>query len=104
MASSQTLTSKTVKPSNINTVQNGRHNAWLAVVDFLKTLELDEYIDVFQTEGFDRMDALFDINMDDLRDMKIKRGHAKLLLANIEQIKQKQNNLHSKKVRFGGMQ
>jgi len=38
-------------------------------------------------DGFDRMDALFDIDMDDLRDMNVKRGHAKMMLAQINLIK-----------------
>ena len=71
----------------------------------MKSLNFEEYIDVFSDEGFDRMDALYDANMEDLRDMKIKRGHAKILLFQIEQYKSSKNGLspnNNKKVRFGG--
>ena len=58
-------------------------NSWLEVVEFLKSLNFGQYIDRFRSEGFDRMDALLDIDMDDLRDMNVKRGHAKMLLTQI---------------------
>ena len=101
MASPQTGTNRS-KPPQIVTAQNQREQLWLEVVDFLKSLNFEEYIDVFSSEGFDRMDALYDINMDDLRDMKIKRGHAKILLFQVEQYKLAKHN-HNKKVRFGGI-
>lgn len=90
------------KPPQISTKQTQREQLWLEVVEFLKSLNFDEYIDVFANEGFDRMDALYDANMEDLRDMKIKRGHAKIMLYQIEQYKSSKNNLSPKKVRFGG--
>ena len=90
------------KPPQIETSTNRRDNLWLEVVEFLKSNNFDQYVDTFQREGFDRMDALFDINMDDLRDMKIKRGHAKILLYQIEQYKLARNiDTPNKKVRFG---
>ena len=101
MSSSQLQTGS--KPPQISTKQSQREHLWLEVVEFLKSLNFDEYIDVFSNEGFDRMDALYDANMEDLRDMKIKRGHAKIILFQIEQYKSSKNNLSpNKKVRFGG--
>ena len=71
-----------------NSQPHGNLNeSWLEVVEFLKSLNFGQYIDRFQSEGFDRMDALFDIDMDDLRDMNVKRGHAKILLTQINLIK-----------------
>eukprot|EP01084_Bolivina_argentea_P237989 399857_1 len=89
-------------PQPITTTQTYREHLWLEVVDFLKTYGFDEYIDAFKSEGFDRMAALYDLSMDDLRDMQVKRGHAKILLNQIEQLKSK-NALSpsNKKVRFG---
>eukprot|EP01084_Bolivina_argentea_P216792 368219_1 len=64
-----------------------RQSLWLEVVDFLKTLKLDEYIDAFQSEGFDSLESLNQMEMADLSDMKVKKGHAKLLLHHIGQMK-----------------
>ena len=73
---------------------------WEEVVNFLKASGFDhEYImDTFQSEGFDRMEALFDLNAEDLKDMKIKRGHAKLILIKIEEYRTAHN---PRRVRFG---
>ena len=93
------------KPPSISTSitsQTEREQLWQEVVQFLKSLKFDEYIDVFASEGFDRMIALYDIDMDDLRGMKVKRGHAKIILVQIEQYKASKNNLSpNKRVRFG---
>eukprot|EP00485_Elphidium_margaritaceum_P016054 CAMPEP_0202728686 /NCGR_PEP_ID=MMETSP1385-20130828/185752_1 /ASSEMBLY_ACC=CAM_ASM_000861 /TAXON_ID=933848 /ORGANISM="Elphidium margaritaceum" /LENGTH=704 /DNA_ID=CAMNT_0049394937 /DNA_START=30 /DNA_END=2144 /DNA_ORIENTATION=- len=72
--------------------------SWLEVIDFLKSIKLEQYIDVFEAEGFDRMEALCELTAVDLTEMNIKRGHAKILLRHTA----KWNPVSpSKKVRFG---
>lgn len=73
---------------------------WEEVVNFLTAHGFDEYTETFQSEGFDRMEALFDINMEDLKELQIKRGHAKMILKQIEEFK---TSASARRVRFGGI-
>ena len=74
------------------TTMKSRDYLWNEVEQFLTSMKFEEYISNFKSEGFDRMDAIYDINMDDLRDMNVKKGHAKILLAQINLIKAKNGN------------
>ena len=84
---------------------SSRKDLWNEVVEFLKSMKFDEYIETFKLEGFDRMDAICDLNMDDLRDMKVKKGHAKILLTQINLIKAKNTdtNNNQKTAKLGGI-
>lgn len=55
------------------------------VLDFLSRITFQRYAYILRKEGFTCMEALSRIDMDDLVAMKVKRGHAKLILLKIEQ-------------------
>ncbi|KAF1800723.1 hypothetical protein V8B55DRAFT_1533378 [Mucor lusitanicus] len=47
--------------------------------DFLQHYKLSQYLDIFVSEGFDRLLSLFDITEADLISLNVKRGHRRLL-------------------------
>ncbi|KAL1921847.1 uncharacterized protein VTP21DRAFT_10489 [Calcarisporiella thermophila] len=49
------------------------------VAEFLTRLRLEQYINRFLEEGFDRIDAVFEVTEADLIAMGVKRGHRRLL-------------------------
>ncbi|CAO0801619.1 unnamed protein product [Mucor circinelloides] len=47
--------------------------------DFLQHYKLSQCLDIFVSEGFDRLSSLFDITESDLISLNVKRGHRRLL-------------------------
>ena len=45
--------------------------------------KLDQYAAKFVEEGFDSIEAIKMVDEDDLADMKLKKGHAKMILKGI---------------------
>eukprot|EP01135_Chromosphaera_perkinsii_P000830 Nk52_evm118s151 gene=Nk52_evmTU118s151 len=57
------------------------------VKDWLGNLNLGQYYATFQKEGFDSMLAVQEITAEDLECMKLKRGHAKIVLRQVENLR-----------------
>jgi len=53
------------------------------ILTFLTELRLESYYDTFIEEGYDDIDFLADIQLDDLLEIGMKRGHAKRVIGKI---------------------
>ena len=54
------------------------------VVEWLNMLSFHEYIDNFIQNGYDRFDAIYKMEKEDLKDIGVKMGHIKVILQAIE--------------------
>ena len=59
-----------------------------AVRDWLHMLKLEEYADNFSSDGFDTLRGIATVNESDLIDMSVKKGHRRVVLSGIEDLKQ----------------
>jgi len=55
--------------------------------EWLQQIQLQQYIGIFKEDGFDKLDAILEIENEDLIDMNIKKGHRKMLLKKIKCLK-----------------
>lgn len=55
-----------------------------SVLGFLKSVKLDQYHAVLDENGFDTMDSLAEITVEDLTEMKVKLGHARLIIKHLK--------------------
>lgn len=53
------------------------------VIQWLKELSLAQYAHTFTKEGFDRLEALALLRPEDLSNMSVKKGHARIILNNL---------------------
>lgn len=60
-----------------------------AVNEWLKDMELEEYTDNFARDGFDTLRGVATVNESDLIDMNVKKGHRRVVLSGIEDLKQR---------------
>ncbi|CEP19233.1 hypothetical protein [Parasitella parasitica] len=58
-----------------------------SVDDFLHHCHLDQYLDIFLSEGFDSVTSLLEITEDDMIFMNVKRGHRRLIQREIANVK-----------------
>ncbi|CEI92023.1 hypothetical protein RMCBS344292_06297 [Rhizopus microsporus] len=61
---------------NIHCTKKLRENE---VIEFLKKCQLDQYAPIFFEEGFDTMEAVYEITEEDLIALNVKRGHRRLI-------------------------
>ncbi|KAF1335688.1 Ankyrin repeat, partial [Globisporangium splendens] len=66
----------TSRPRNIDAVHN-----------WLKSLKMDEYTKNFERDGFDTLRGVATIDEDDLIDMRVKKGHRRVVLSHIEELR-----------------
>uniref|UniRef100_K3W7G5 SAM domain-containing protein n=1 Tax=Globisporangium ultimum (strain ATCC 200006 / CBS 805.95 / DAOM BR144) TaxID=431595 RepID=K3W7G5_GLOUD len=66
----------TSRPRNIDAVHN-----------WLKLLKMDEYTKNFERDGFDTLRGVATIDEDDLIDMRVKKGHRRVVLSHIEELR-----------------
>merc|ERR1711871_553681 len=59
----------------------------LQVTKWLESVELQQYSDLLLAEGFDRLSTCAYITDEDLAELKVKRGHRRLLLAAAAQLR-----------------
>ncbi|TYZ62601.1 hypothetical protein PybrP1_002361 [[Pythium] brassicae (nom. inval.)] len=57
------------------------------VHNWLKSLKMEEYIENFEKDGFDTLRGVATINEDDLIDMGVKKGHRRVVLSHIEELR-----------------
>ena len=57
---------------------------WL--INLCPDSKLDQYAAKFVEEGFDSIEAIKMVDKDDLNEMKIKKGHAKMILKGIAEM------------------
>jgi len=50
------------------------------VQDFLAPLKLLEYVDTFLEAGYDNRESILTIELDDLKEINIKKGHQRIIL------------------------
>eukprot|EP01135_Chromosphaera_perkinsii_P011034 Nk52_evm1s2317 gene=Nk52_evmTU1s2317 len=75
-----------------------------AVSSWLEALNLKEYVKQFEEEGFDSMYAIRELKEKDLEEMKVKRGHRRIILKGIEKIiAADMQQQHSQRGSFSGM-
>ena len=55
-----------------------------SVLGFLKSVKLDQYHAVLDEHGFDTMESLAEITVEDLTGMKVKLGHARLIIKHLK--------------------
>ncbi|KAF1799915.1 hypothetical protein FB192DRAFT_1141535 [Mucor lusitanicus] len=58
-----------------------------SVEDFLHHCHLDQYLDIFLSEGFDSVTSLLEITEEDMIFMNVKRGHRRLIQREIANVK-----------------
>ena len=64
----------------------------MSIEDWLKNLDLREYIDVFKEESID-LDIVSELTSDDLKEIGVKKlGHRKIILKAISEIHNKVNS------------
>ncbi|GAB9466699.1 hypothetical protein Gpo141_00004066 [Globisporangium polare] len=66
----------TSRPRNIDAVHN-----------WLKSLKMDEYTKNFERDGFDTLRGVATIDEDDLIDMRVKKGHRRVVLSHIDELR-----------------
>ncbi|KAI8636867.1 hypothetical protein BD408DRAFT_486617 [Parasitella parasitica] len=69
-----------------------QHNNYIdcryqSVDDLLHHCHLDQYLDIFLSEGFDSVTSLLEITEDDMIFMNVKRGHRRLIQREIANVK-----------------
>ncbi|GLD91803.1 hypothetical protein PINS_up000336 [Pythium insidiosum] len=57
------------------------------VRNWLKSLNMDEYTKNFERDGFDTLRGVATIDEDDLIDMRVKKGHRRVVLSHIEELR-----------------
>lgn len=57
------------------------------VHNWLKSLKMDEYTKNFERDGFDTLRGVATIDEDDLIDMRVKKGHRRVVLSHIEELR-----------------
>lgn len=57
------------------------------VHSWLKSLKMEEYIENFEKDGFDTLRGVATINEDDLIDMGVKKGHRRVVLSHIDDLR-----------------
>ncbi|TMW60738.1 hypothetical protein Poli38472_000780 [Pythium oligandrum] len=57
------------------------------VRNWLKSLNMDEYTKNFEKDGFDTLRGVATIDEDDLVDMRVKKGHRRVVLTHIEELR-----------------
>lgn len=57
------------------------------VHNWLKSLKMDEYTKSFERDGFDTLRGVATIDEDDLIDMRVKKGHRRVVLSHIEELR-----------------
>jgi len=70
-----------------NAIEDQKHARRQYVTDFLAPLQLLEYVDAFLDAGYDDREAIIGIELDDLKEIKIKKGHQRKLLNALEALK-----------------
>jgi len=65
--------------STINQIKK-KEEMRLQVKQWLDDLKLDEYYNMFIGNGFDRMDAIYELKQSDLIQLNVKLGHCKIIL------------------------
>jgi hypothetical protein len=70
------------------------------VRQWLATLNMQGYADTFIENGYDTLEAISDISRDDLKDMGVKLGHIKLILASSINANFLNKNVRLKNVHF----
>jgi len=70
--------------------QTERDNRKIEFKEYLENLEVDmsEYADALVEEGFDSLKALKTITNEDLKELGVKKGHRRIILAEVESLKQ----------------
>nr|CCA20758.1 conserved hypothetical protein [Albugo laibachii Nc14] len=72
--------------SNEDTSNNARGNID-TVHNWLKSLDMDEYTANFKKDGFDTLRGVATIDENDLIDMQVKKGHRRVVLSHIEELR-----------------
>ena len=57
------------------------------VYNWLKFFKMEEYAENFEKDGFDTLRGVATINEDDLIDMDVKKGHRRVVLSHIEELR-----------------
>lgn len=57
------------------------------VYNWLKFFKMEEYAQNFEKDGFDTLRGVATIDEDDLIDMKVKKGHRRVVLSHIEELR-----------------
>ncbi|TDH64887.1 hypothetical protein CCR75_000242 [Bremia lactucae] len=57
------------------------------VYNWLKFFKMEEYAQYFEKDGFDTLRGVATIDEDDLIDMKVKKGHRRVVLSHIEELR-----------------
>lgn len=57
------------------------------VHNWLKLLKMEEYIESFEKDGFDTLRGVATIDEEDLIDMGVKKGHRRVVLSHIEELR-----------------
>ncbi|GAN11608.1 hypothetical protein MAM1_0746d11183 [Mucor ambiguus] len=61
--------------------------SYQSVEEFLHHCHLDQYLDIFLSEGFDSVTSLLEITEEDMIFMNVKRGHRRLIQREIANVK-----------------
>lgn len=56
--------------------------------DWLKVFKMESYTKNFEKDGFDTLRGVATIDEDDLIDMRVKKGHRRVVLTHIEELRQ----------------
>lgn len=70
--------------NNTTNSQSGRLQEWQCICTWLESLHLEQYIGLFEENGFDRFDTIKQCSFDDFRSIGLKYGHAKLLVSKVD--------------------
>ncbi|DAZ99774.1 TPA: hypothetical protein N0F65_001283 [Lagenidium giganteum] len=71
------------------------------VHNWLKSLNMDEYTKHFEKDGFDTLRGVATIEEDDLIDMRVKKGHRRVVLSHIEELRSQLAQMDENSVNAG---
>jgi hypothetical protein len=81
---SSTMEESTTEMSNTGSTRARDINT---VHNWLKSLKMDEYTENFERDGFDTLRGVATIDEEDLIDMRVKKGHRRVVLSHIEELR-----------------
>lgn len=79
--------------NHMSSASSSTNQPWAEVCNFLSSIQLSQYASNFKSEGFDRMDALFLLKEEDLKELHIKRGHIRVLIMALHNAQQLRYNM-----------
>ena len=58
-------------------MNNAQNDEWNDIKQWLQSLNYGNYTDLFQQNGYDLWEIMYQVTIEDLKDIGIKSGHAK---------------------------